>query len=154
MAVLRARAQQGERVRRIGVLMNTAADDAEGQARLIAFVQGLQQLGWTNSQNMRIEIRWGAGDVDLFRRYAGELVALGPDVILSASGAPLPAVLAATRTIPIVFAQTADPVGAGLVASLARPGGNATGFTQIEYGMSGKWLELLKQVAPGVSRAA
>jgi ABC-type uncharacterized transport system substrate-binding protein len=149
-----ARAQQTERMRRIGVLMNTAADDAEGQARLIAFVQGLQQLGWTNSQNMRIEVRWGAGDVDLFRRYAGELVALGPDVILSASGAPLPAVLAATRIIPIVFAQTADPVGAGFVASLARPGGNATGFTQIEYGMSGKWLELLKQIAPSARRAA
>ena len=119
---LAARGQQGERVRRIGVLMNTAVDDAEGQARLIAFVQGLQQLGWTNSQNMRIEIRWGAGDVDLFRRYAGELVALGPDVILSASGAPLPAVLAATRTIPIVFAQTADPVGAGFVAESGTTG--------------------------------
>jgi putative tryptophan/tyrosine transport system substrate-binding protein len=149
-----ARAQQGERVRRVGVLMNTAADDAEGQARLIALVQGLQQLGWTNSQNMRIEIRWGAGDVDLFRRYAGELVALGPDVILAASGATVPALLAATRTIPLVFAQTADPVGAGFIASLARPGGNATGFTQIEYGMSGKWLELLKQIAPGARHAA
>jgi putative tryptophan/tyrosine transport system substrate-binding protein len=149
-----ARAQQGERMRRVGVLMNTAADDTEGQARLIALVQGLQQLGWTNSQNMRIEIRWGAGDVDLFHRYAGELVALGPDVILAASGATVPALLAASRSIPIVFAQTADPVGAGFVASLARPGGNATGFTQIEYGMSGKWLELLKQIAPGVRRAA
>jgi putative ABC transport system substrate-binding protein len=148
---LAARAQP--RMRRIGVLMNTAADDAEGQARLIALVQGLQQLGWTNSQNMRIEIRWSAGDVDLFRIYAGELVALGPDVILAASGAMVPALLAATRTIPIVFAQTADPVGAGFVASLARPGGNATGFTQIEYGMSGKWLELLKQIAPGTRRA-
>jgi putative tryptophan/tyrosine transport system substrate-binding protein len=151
---LAARAQQPERMRRIGVLMNTAADDAEGQARLIAFVQGLQQLGWTNNENMRIEIRWGAGDVDLFRRYAGELVALGPDVILAVSGATVPALLATTRNIPIVFAQTADPVGAGFVASLARPGGNATGFTQIEYGMSGKWLELLKQIAPGARRAA
>jgi len=101
---LAVHAQQGERMRRIGVLMNTAADDAEGQARLIALVQGLQQLGWTNSQNMRIEIRWSAGDVDLFRIYAGELVALGPDVILAASGAMVPALLAATRTIPIVFA--------------------------------------------------
>jgi putative ABC transport system substrate-binding protein len=151
---LAARAQQGDRMRRIGVLMNTAADDAEGQARLIAFVQGLQQLGWTNSQNTRIEIRWGAGDVDLFRRYAAELVAFEPDVILAGSGSAIPALLAATHTIPVVFAQTADPVGAGFVASLARPGGNATGFTQIEYSMSGKWLELLKQIAPGTKRAA
>src|SRR5262245_40777181 len=151
---LAARGQQGERMRRIGVLMNAAADDAEGQARLIAFVQELQQLGWTNGQNMRIEVRWGAGDVALFRRYAGELVSLGPDVILAVSGATVPSVLAATRTIPIVFAQTADPVGAGFVASLSRPGGNATGFTQIEYRMSGKWLELLKQIAPSAKRVA
>jgi putative ABC transport system substrate-binding protein len=149
-----AGAQQAERTRRIGVLMNSAADDPEGQARLIAFVQGLQQQGWTDSKNMRIDLRWGAGDADLFRRYAGELVALAPDVILAASGAPLPALLAATRTIPIVFAQTADPVGAGFVASLARPGGNATGFTQIDFGMSGKWLELLKEIAPDAKRAA
>jgi len=149
---LAARAQQ--QTRRVGVLMNTAADDAEGQARLIAFVQGLQQLGWTNSQNMRIEIRWGAGEAELFRRYAGELVTFKPDVILAGSGAAMPALLAATHTIPIVFTQTADPVGAGFVASLAHPGGNATGFTQIEFSMSGKWLELLKQIAPGTKRAA
>jgi putative ABC transport system substrate-binding protein len=151
---LAARAQQPERMRHIGVLMNLAADDAEGQARLIAFGQELAQLGWTDGRNVRIDIRWGAGDTDRFRRYAVELVALAPDVILAASGVTVPPLLQATRTLPIVFAQTPDPVGAGYVASLARPGGNATGFTQIEMGMTGKWLELLKQIAPGVTRAA
>jgi putative tryptophan/tyrosine transport system substrate-binding protein len=151
---LATRAQQRERMRRVGVLMNTVADDAEGQARLIAFGQGLAELGWTDGRNVRIDIRWGAGDAERFRRYAVELVALAPDVILAASGTAVPPLLQATRTLPIVFAQTMDPVGAGFVASLARPGGNATGFTQIEFGMSGKWLELLKQIAPRVTRAA
>jgi putative ABC transport system substrate-binding protein len=151
---LAAHAQQPTRMRRIGVLMNTVADDAEGQARLIAFGQGLAQLGWTDGRNVRIDIRWGAGDAERFRRYAVELVALAPDVILAGSGTAVPPLLQATRTVPIVFAQTMDPVGAGFVASLARPGGNATGFTQIEFGMSGKWLELLKQIAPRVTRAA
>jgi putative ABC transport system substrate-binding protein len=151
---LAARAQQPERMRRVSVLMNTVADDAEGQARLIAFGQGLAELGWTDGRNVRIDIRWGAGDAERFRRYAVELVALAPDVILAASGTAVPPLLQATRTVPIVFAQTIDPVGSGFVASLARPGGQATGFTQIEFGMSGKWLELLKQIAPRVTRAA
>ena len=141
-------------MRRIGVLMNTTADDAEGQARLVAFVQGMQEAGWAVGRNMLIDIRWGAGIGDSFRRYAVELVALTPDVILGASGTTVPALLQATRTVPIVFAQTGDPVGAGFVASLARPGGNATGFTQLEFGITGKWLELLKQIAPSLTRAA
>jgi len=152
---LAASAQQPrERMRRIGVLMNTGADDAEGQARLVAFVQGMQQAGWTVGHNMLIDIRWGEGNPDRFRRYAAEIVALAPDVILAASGATVPPLLQTTRTLPIVFAQTGDPVGAGFVASLARPDGNATGFTQLEFGITGKWLELLKQIAPGVTRAA
>jgi putative ABC transport system substrate-binding protein len=141
-------------MRRIGVLMNTTADDPEGQARLMAFGQELARLDWTVGGNIRFDIRWGAGDVGRFRQYAAELVGARPDAILAASGLIVPILLAETRTIPIVFAQTADPVGAGFVASLARPGGNATGFTQIEFGMAGKWLELLKQVSPGVVRAA
>jgi putative ABC transport system substrate-binding protein len=149
---LAARAQQRGRMRRIGVLMNLAADDPESSARLTAFVQGLQQLGWTDGRNVQVEIRWGAGNPDLFRRYAVELVALAPDVILAASGATVPPLLQVTRSIPIVFAQTPDPVGTGYVSSLARPGGNATGFTQIEFGMSAKWLEFLKQIAPRVAR--
>jgi putative ABC transport system substrate-binding protein len=151
---LAARAQQGERMRRIGVLMNLAADDPEGQTRITAFVQGLQQLGWTEGHNVRIDYRWGAGDAEHFRRYAAELVALAPDVILASN---IPVVLAlqqATRTVPIVFAAVTDPVGAGLVASLARPGGNTTGFTLFEFGISAKWLELLKDIAPGVTRVA
>ena len=151
---LAARAQQGERVRRISVLMNLAADDAEGQARLAAFLQGLQEAGWAVGRNVRIDLRWGAGDADDFRKQAAELVALAPDVVL-ASGIPvLAALLQATRTVPIVFAQVVDPVGAGLVATLARPGGNATGFTIFEYGLGGKWVELLKEITPGVTRAA
>ena len=145
-------AQQRERMRRIGVLMNLAADDPESSARLTAFLQGLQQLGWTDGRNIQVEIRWGAGNPDLFRRYATELVAHAPDVILAASGATVSPLLQATRSIPIVFAQTPDPVGTGYVSSLARPGGNATGFTQIEFGVSAKWLEFLKQVAPRVAR--
>jgi putative tryptophan/tyrosine transport system substrate-binding protein len=148
------RAQQGERMRRIGVLMNLAADDAEGQARLAAFLRGLQQLGWIEGRNAHLDIRWGAGDAERFRRYAAELVALAPDLILAASGSTMPPLLHATRTVPIVFVQVADPVGNGFVASLARPGGNATGFTNIDFSMSAKWLELLKQIAPGATRAA
>src|SRR5262245_6602737 len=151
---LTARAQQAERVRRIGVLMNLAAGDAEGETRFAAFLQGLQELGWTVGRNVRIETRWGTGDVELYRTNAAELIALGPDVIL-ASGTPATMALKrATRTIPIVFANANDAVAAGLVESLARPGGNATGFTGFEYGMSAKWLELLRQIAPSIVRVA
>jgi putative tryptophan/tyrosine transport system substrate-binding protein len=148
------RAQQPERVRRIGVLMNLAADDPEGQARLTAFVQGLQQLGWTADRNVRIDYRWAADHADLYRRYAAQLVALAPDIILASSSPSVGSLQQATRDVPIVFANVADPVGAGFVDSLARPGGNATGFTVFEYGISGKWLELLKEIAPRVTRAA
>jgi putative ABC transport system substrate-binding protein len=151
---LAARAQQPERMRRIGVLMHLAADDPEGQARVGAFLQGLQEWGWAVGRNVRIEYRWAAGDAERIRKYAAELVGLGPDVILAAGGAVVAPLLQATSTVPIVFAQTPDPVGAGFVASLARPGGNATGFTIYEYGLSGKWLELLKEIAPGVTRVA
>src|ERR1035437_1498969 len=151
---LAVRAQQPERMRRIGVLMSVAADDPEGQARLTAFLQGLQQLGWADGRNVRIDIRWGAGDADRYRRYAAELVALAPDVILAASSSALEPLQQATRTVPIVFVTIADPVGAGFINSLARPGGNATGFSQFEYGVIGKWLELLKEIAPGVTRVA
>jgi putative ABC transport system substrate-binding protein len=151
---LGARAQQSERVRRIGALMNLAENDPEGQARNAAFLQGLQQLGWTDGRNVRIEYRWTLGDADRIRKYVTELVALTPDVILAAGAATMGFLLQATRTIPIVFVNLADPVGAGYVDSLARPGGNATGFVQFEYGLSGKWLELLKEIAPGVTRAA
>src|SRR5262249_16911987 len=125
----RRAAQQREQMRRIGVLMNLGSDDAEGQARNAAFLPGLQELGWTVGRNVRIEYRWGAGDAELFRRHGLELVALAPDVILAGGGAVVPSLLQATRTIPIVFTGTPDPVGAGFVESLARPGGNATGFT-------------------------
>jgi putative ABC transport system substrate-binding protein len=151
---LAARAQQGESMRRIGVLMSTSADDPEGQARLAAFQQGLQQFGWTIGRNVRIDSRWPAGDSERFRRYAAELVALSPDVILATGSAAAGPLLQATRTVPVVFVIVPDPVGAGFVNSLSRPGGNATGFIQFEYGISGKWLELLKQIAPGVTRAA
>jgi len=146
---------QGERVRRIGVLMASAADDSESQARIAALLLGLQQLGWSDGGNIRVDTRWATTNADDLRRHAAELVALAPDVLVAATGtttvAPL---LQATRTVPIVFVQVIDPVGAGFVASLARPGGNATGFTIFEYGMSGKWLELLKDTAPRVTRAA
>jgi putative ABC transport system substrate-binding protein len=148
-----ARAQQAERMRRIGVLMNTAADDAEGQARLTAFVQRLQELGWTDSRNVRIDTRWGT-DSGSTRRYAGELVALAPDVILASASAAIGALQQTTHTVPIVFVSIIDPVGAGLVESLARPGGHITGFSLFEYGLSGKWLELLKEIAPRVMRVA
>jgi len=150
---LTARAQQGERGRRIGVLLYLVAGDAEGQARLAAFTQALSQLGWSEGRNLRIESRWAnAGDV---HRHAAELVALAPDVLLAATGtATVAPLLQATRTIPIVFVNVIDPIGSGFVASLAHPGGNATGFTIYEFSMSGKWLELLKEIAPGVTRAA
>jgi len=147
-----ARAQQVERVRRIGVLMYLAAD-AEGQTRLAAFAQALKQFGWIDGRNLRIETRWATAE-DI-RRHASELVALGPDVLLAGTGtATVAPLLEATRTVPIVFVTVIDPVGAGFVASLAQPGGNATGFTIYEYSMSGKWLELLKEIAPRVTRAA
>jgi putative ABC transport system substrate-binding protein len=151
---LAARAQQTERVRRIGLLINLAADDPESQARRAAFQQRLQQLGWTDGRNVRIIARWGAGDADQIHRSAAELVAITPDVILATSSPALAASQHATRTVPIVFTSVVDPAGGGFVDSLARPGGNTTGFTLFEYGLSGKWLELLKQMAPGVTRAA
>jgi putative tryptophan/tyrosine transport system substrate-binding protein len=151
---LAARAQQPERMRRIGVLMNLAADDAEGQTRTAAFLQGLQQLGWTDGGNVRIDYRWAAGDAVRFQRYADELLALAPDVILAVAVPSVQALQRATRTVPIVFANVSDPVASGFVQSLARPGGNATGFMQFEFDLPGKWLELLKQVAPDVTRAA
>ena len=151
---LAARAQQADRVRRVGVLMNLAADDPEGQARIAAFLQGLQELGWTEGRNVRIDYRWHADDADRYRTYAAELVALAPDVILASSSASTAALQQATRTVPIVFAIVVDPVGAGYVASLARPGGNVTGFTLFEYSLSGKWLELLKEIAPNLMRIA
>jgi ABC transporter substrate binding protein len=142
---LAAHAQQPERMRRIGVLIPYAADDPEGQARTAAFLQGLQQLGWTEGRNVRIDYRWSAGDADRARRYAAELVALAPDVILASGTSTVGPLLQATRTVPIVFPVIGDPVGAGFVDSLARPGGNATGFMSREYSLSGKWLELLKR---------
>jgi putative tryptophan/tyrosine transport system substrate-binding protein len=150
---LAARAQ-GERVRRIGVLINLAADDPEALSRITAFVQGLQQLGWTEGRNMRIDTRWGAGDAARFHRYAEELLALAPDVVLASGTPAIQALQQATRTVPIVFASVGDPVGMGLVASLARPGGNITGFTPMEFGFGAKWLELLKEIAPRVTRVA
>jgi putative tryptophan/tyrosine transport system substrate-binding protein len=149
------RAQQGERVRRIGVLMASTLDDPESQARIAAFQQSLQQLGWIDGRNVSIDTRWATTNPDDIRRHAAELAALTPDVILAGTGtATVAPLLQATRTVPIVFALVIDPVGAGFVHSLARPGGNATGFTVFEYGMSGKWLELLKQLSPAVTRAA
>jgi putative ABC transport system substrate-binding protein len=150
---LTARAQQPERVRRIGVLMALAADDPQSQRQLTAFVQGLQELGWTDGRNVRIDIRWAAGKSDRTRGYAAELLELGSEVMLASGGMVVPGVLQASRAVPIVFTLTPDPVGAGFVESLARPGGSATGFTGFEYGISAKWLELLKEIAPRVTRA-
>jgi putative ABC transport system substrate-binding protein len=150
---LTARAQQPDRMRRIGVLTGLAADDPEGQARNAAFLQVLQQLGWTDGRNVQIEYRWGAGNADNIRKYAAELAALAPDVIL-VTGNAVEQLLQATRAVPIVFTVVPDPIGSSFVASMARPGGNATGFVQFEYSLTGKWPELLKQIAPGVTRAA
>ena len=151
---LAARAQQGGRMRHVGALMNHAVDDVQGQARFAAFQQELQRLGWTDGRNVRIDTRWTAGNPDNIRKYAAELVVLAPDVILAHGSATVGPLLQVTHTVPIVFTQTPDPVGAGFVESLARPGGNATGFTPFEYGIGAKWLELLKQIAPSVTRAA
>jgi putative ABC transport system substrate-binding protein len=152
---LAARGQQADRVRRIGTLAGgIAADSPDGQANITAFLQQLQQLGWTDGRNVRIDYRWGLGDAANVRKYAAELAALAPDVILASGTSTMAPLLQATRTVPIVFVNVADPVGAGFVDSLARPSGNATGFIQFEYSLSGKWLELLKQIAPHVTRMA
>jgi putative ABC transport system substrate-binding protein len=156
---LTAHTQQADRVRRIGVLMNLAADDPQSTKQMTAFLSGLQERGWTLGGNLQIEYRWIVGEGNLarfgmFRKYASELVELAPDVILVAGGTAVGALQQATSTAPIVFVEATDPVNRGLVASLARPGGNTTGFTQFEFSIAGKWLELLKQIAPNVTRAA
>jgi putative ABC transport system substrate-binding protein len=151
---LAARAQQGERMRRIGVLMPAAADDSQFQTWVGAFLQGLALLGWTIGRNVRIDTRWATTNAAEIRRHAAELVALAPDVILASGDSTVGPLLQATRTVPIVFPLVGDPVSAGYVDSLARPGGNATGFMLFEFGIGGKWLELLKQIAPGVTRVA
>ncbi len=152
---LAAGAQQLERMRRIGMLIASAADDPVSQARFAAFLQGMSRLGWTDDRNVRIDPRWATTNADDLRRHAAELVALAPEVLVAGTGtATVAPLLQATRTLPIVFVIVIDPVGAGFVTSLDRPGGNATGFLMFEYGLSGKWLELLKQIAPGVTRAA
>ena len=149
-----ARAQQPERMRRIGVLMNLAADDPQSPVRIAAFLQGLQESGWTDGRNLRIDYRWGAADLDRYRRYAAELVALAPDVILASGSSVVGPLLQVARNVPIVFVNAVDPVGAGVVDSLAQPGGHVTGFTLFEYSIAAKWLELLKEIAPRVTRAA
>src|SRR6516165_4027402 len=151
---LGARAQQRERMRRIGVLMHLAADDPEGQRRVAAFLQGLQEAGWAVGRNVDIDMRWAAGEADRYRRYAMEIVALTPDVIVTSATPSIRAMQQATRTLPIVFVLVPDAVGTGIVDSLSRPGGNATGFTSTELGMSAKWLELIKEIAPKVARVA
>jgi putative ABC transport system substrate-binding protein len=151
---LAASAQQPDRMRRVGVLTNLALDDPETLRRMAAFVQGLQEFGWTEGRNMRFDYRSGLADADRYRRYAAELVALAPDVLLATNLVALGPLQQVTRTLPIVFAQATDPVGGGYVENLARPGGNATGFMSVEYSMSGKWPELLKQIAPSVTRVA
>jgi putative tryptophan/tyrosine transport system substrate-binding protein len=149
-----AHAQQPGPIRRVGMLFGIAADDRNAQAEYAAFLQGLQQLGWTEGRNVRIDPRWAGGDAAALRKYAAELVALAPDVILSVGSASVGPLLEATRSLPIVFVIVPDPVGAGYVDSLSRPGGNVTGFMMFEYSLCGKWLELLKEIAPGVTRAA
>ena len=151
---LAAHAQQGERARRVGVLLPAASDDVEFQARVGAFLQGLQQSGWSIGRNLRIDTRWATANADDIRRHAAELVTLAPDVILAHGASTMRPLLQVTRSVPIVFPVAGDPVAAGFVDSLARPGGNATGFMTFEYNLSGKWLELLKEIAPGVTRAA
>src|SRR5947209_10314387 len=150
--IVSAQAQASDRVRHIGVLFGAAADDPGVQARLAAFAQGLEKLGWTDGSNVHIDARWGAGNLDAVRKHAAELAALAPDVILG-SGNAVEQLLQATRTVPIVFVIVPDPVGSGIVDTLARPGGNATGFMQFEYSLCAKWVELLKQIAPTVSQA-
>src|SRR5262249_12339510 len=147
-------AEQRERMRRIGVLMSAIEGDPTGLQYITTFAQALAELGWSVGRNVRIEYRWGAGDLDRFRRYAAELVALSPDVVLASSGSIVGALQQPSRTVPIVFVTTMDPVGGGWVESLSRPGTNATGFASFEFSMSGKWLELLKEIAPGVKRVA
>ena len=149
-----ARGQQPDRVRRIGLLMNKTEHDPESQVEISAFVHGLEERGWTLGSNMQIDYRWGAGDANLYHKYAAELVALAPDILLAVGGTAVGALQQASRTVPIVFVETSDPVSRGLIASLARPGGNTTGFTQFEFSMGGKWLALLKQIAPSVSQVA
>jgi putative ABC transport system substrate-binding protein len=149
-----ARAEQGERLRRVGMLLNRAADDPEGQAGVAAFQQGLKQLGWIEGRNVRIDIRWGGDDVDRERRYAAELVGLAPDILLASGTVSVSALQNVTRSLPIVFVAVIDPVGAGFVDTLSRPGGNTTGFMLFEYSLTGKWLELLKQIAPQLTRVA
>jgi putative ABC transport system substrate-binding protein len=149
-----ARGQQPGRMRRIGVLMNVAADDPEAEARNASLMQGLQELGWTVGGNLQIDYRWAGGDAERLRRDAAELVGLAPDVVVASGTSTVGPLQRTTRTVPIVFAGVADPVGAGFIDSLARPGGNTTGFISFEYGLSGKWLELLKEIAPGVTRVA
>ena len=151
---LAALPQQGEHMRRIGVLMNTMSNDPESQIRLAAFAESLQQLGWIVGQNVSIDTRWSAGNLENLRKHSVELVALGPDVIMANSSASVSHILDATRAIPVVFTTVTDPVGAGYVESLAHPGGNITGFTNFEYAIAGKWLELLKETAPRISRVA
>ncbi len=151
---LPAHAQQPERMRRLGVLMNLQEGDSEARTYVAAFLQGLQESGWTGGRNVRIDYRWTAGDADRIRKYAAELVALAPDVILTVGGSHVGPLQQATRSVPIVFVQVADPVGGGFVESLAHPGGNATGFTVFGYDISAKWLELLKQMAPRMTRTA
>ena len=151
---LAARAQQRERMRRVGVLMHLAADDPEGQSRVAAFLQGLQEAGWAVGRNVNIDVRWAAGEADRFRRDAMEIVALTPDVILTSAPPSIRAMQQATRTLPIVFVLVPDAVGTGIIDSLSRPGGNTTGFTSTELGMPVKWLELLKDIAPKMTRAA
>src|SRR6516165_2575899 len=151
---LAARAQQPERVRRVGVLLSTGEGNPGRQAQLAAFVQRLTELGWAGGRNARLDVRWTAGNVDTARKYATELVALAPDVIVTDTSFNVAAMQQATRTVPIVFGGVIDPVGAGLADSLARPGGNTTGFTAFEYAIAAKWLELLKEVAPSTKRIA
>ena len=151
---LAAHAQQGERARRIGVLIGLSANDPESSRRLTAFRQGLQELGWFDGRNVRLDVRWATGDADRFRQYAAELIEHDPAVILALGSTTLGPLQQTTRTVPIVFALVADPVGGGFVQSLAKPGGNATGFTLFEYSISGKWLQLLKEIAPRTTRVA
>jgi putative ABC transport system substrate-binding protein len=151
---LTARGQQSERVRRIGVLLGQAIDDQQGQARIAALLKALQDMGWNDGRNVRMDVRWGAGNAQEIIRYASELVATAPDVIVASGSAAVGPLLQATRTVPVVFVVVPDPVGAGFVDSLSQPGGNATGFTIFEYGMGAKWLELLKEISPSIKRVA